>query len=62
MTKQEILAEVDRVWNNPTYDDLLELVGIMSRYIEEIDDPLKRFDKEVEKDLGVAKITEENKV
>lgn len=35
MRKQEILAEVDKVWDNPTYDDLLELVGIMSKYIEE---------------------------
>lgn len=35
MTKSEILDRVDEVWDNPTYDDLLELVGIMSKYIEE---------------------------
>lgn len=34
MTKQELLDRADEVWNNPTYDDLLELVGEMSKYIE----------------------------
>lgn len=34
MTKQELLDRADEVWNSPDYDDLLELVGEMSKYIE----------------------------
>lgn len=32
--KEELLKRVDEVWDNPTYDDLLELVGDLARYIE----------------------------
>ena len=33
MTKQELLNRVDKVWDNPTYDDLLGLVNEMAKYI-----------------------------
>lgn len=34
-TKEELLKQADKVWESPNYDDLLELVGELVRYIEE---------------------------
>ena len=35
MTKrEELLKRVEDVWNNPTYDDLLDLVSDLVKYIK----------------------------
>lgn len=33
MNKREVLAEIDKVWDNPTYDDLLNALDIAAEYI-----------------------------
>lgn len=35
MKKEQILTEVEQVWDNPNYDDLLDLVDKMVKFIKE---------------------------
>lgn len=34
-SKEELMKRVEEVWKDPNYDDLLELVGDLTKYIKE---------------------------